>query len=54
MEVLQLSHLLFISHQPDSYYMIDTTKKSVKAVSQTCFDLISALVGLQQDIKSLA
>jgi hypothetical protein len=53
MEVIQYSNLLFINHQPDRYYLIDTTKKSVKAINQNCFDLIKGLFALRQDLKEL-
>ena len=54
MKVLQLSTLIFISHQPDSFYMIDTRTYTVKAINETCFDLITNLVALQKDLKALA
>ncbi|WP_162847070.1 hypothetical protein [Mucilaginibacter gracilis] len=54
MEVLQLQNHIFISRQPDSYYMIDTSKKVVKAIDETRFDLISNLIALTQDIKALS
>ncbi|WP_428329024.1 hypothetical protein [Mucilaginibacter sp.] len=52
MEVLQLRNLIFISQPGNSYYMIDTNKKYVKAIEEDCYNLIEGLLALKQDIKA--